>query len=145
LPAVHACVTVCSPDLSAPGREDWDNRDAMKSIALFRNEKKVVEFAAGTPIFNEGDPSSSMYAVLDGSVTLTKGGQALLTLEVGEIFGEMGLVDDSPRSTAAVAASDVRLAVVDRQRFVFLVQEHPTFALQVMSVMAERLRNLPAS
>jgi CRP-like cAMP-binding protein len=52
----------------------------------------------------------------------------------------MGVVDSSPRSATAVAAEDTSLAVIDKRRFLFLVGETPTFALQVMANMAERLR-----
>jgi CRP/FNR family cyclic AMP-dependent transcriptional regulator len=52
----------------------------------------------------------------------------------------MAIVDGSPRSATAVAVTDTKLAVIDRHRFLFLVQETPMFALQVMSSLAERLR-----
>ena len=52
----------------------------------------------------------------------------------------MALVDNSPRSATAVALEETTLAMIDRHRFLFLVQETPMFALEVMSVMADRLR-----
>ena len=52
----------------------------------------------------------------------------------------MAIVDSSPRSGTVVAVTDTKLAVIDRGRFLFLVQETPMFALQVMSSIAERLR-----
>ena len=52
----------------------------------------------------------------------------------------MALVDEAPRSATATAATETRVVRVDLEHFIYLVQEHPTFALQVMSVMAERLR-----
>ena len=58
-----------------------------------------------------------------------------------DVFGEMALIDNSPRSLTAVAITDTTLATIDRHRFLFLVQETPTFAIDVMTVMAERLRN----
>jgi CRP/FNR family transcriptional regulator, cyclic AMP receptor protein len=60
-----------------------------------------------------------------------------------ETFGEMAIVDSSPRSATVVAVTDTKLAVIDRRMFLFLVQETPMFALQVMSNMAERLRTEP--
>jgi CRP-like cAMP-binding protein len=58
-----------------------------------------------------------------------------------DVFGEMSVVDSSPRSATAVAVTDTKLAVIDRRMFLFLVHETPMFALQVMSTMAERLRS----
>jgi CRP/FNR family transcriptional regulator, cyclic AMP receptor protein len=50
------------------------------------------------------------------------------------------LIDPAPRSADARARTDARVVRIDKRRFTFLVHEHPTFALQVMTVMAERLR-----
>ena len=67
------------------------------------------------------------------------------TVGKGGLVGEMALIDDSPRSADAVARTDCLLTPVDERRFLFLVHETPMFALQVMTVMAERLRDhLPA-
>ena len=52
----------------------------------------------------------------------------------------MAIIDSSPRSGTVIAVTDAKLAVIDRNKFLFLVQETPMFALQVMSTMAERLR-----
>ena len=82
-----------------------------------------------------------MYAVVEGVVELSRNGTAIETVGEGNIFGELALVDDHSRGATATAATAARLAPVDKARFTFLVQEHPTFALQVMAVMAERIRN----
>jgi CRP-like cAMP-binding protein len=58
-----------------------------------------------------------------------------------DIFGEMALVGSSPRSATAVAVTDCTLAVINKHRFLFLVQETPMFALQVMPAMASRTRS----
>ena len=110
------------------------------SIDIFKNSANTVEFSPGEVIFKEGEPGDVMYAVVDGSVDIVLGGQTIEKVEPGGIFGELALVDDSPRGATAVAASAARVAPVDKRHFTFLVQEHPTFALQVMSVMAARLR-----
>jgi CRP-like cAMP-binding protein len=52
----------------------------------------------------------------------------------------MALLDAEPRMATAVATEDTELAVIDRHRFLFLVQETPMFALSVMSAMAKRFR-----
>ena len=67
-------------------------------------------------------------------------GRVIETVGEGGILGELALVDHSVRGATATAATAARLAPVDESRFTFLVQEHPTFALQVMKIMAERLR-----
>ncbi|MGP8159873.1 MAG: cyclic nucleotide-binding domain-containing protein [Candidatus Dormibacteria bacterium] len=107
---------------------------------LFNNPTDTRKVSAGTVIFAEGDPGAEMFGVLDGEVELRGTGGLLRRLGPREVFGEMALVDDSPRSATAVAVSATTLAAVDRHRFLFLVQETPMFALEVMSVMADRLR-----
>jgi CRP-like cAMP-binding protein len=112
----------------------------LPSFNFFRNSPDVAAFEPGQVVFKQGDPGDVMYAVVEGRVDLTRDGRVLETVAEGNIFGELALVDDSPRGATATAATPARLAPVDKRRFTFLVQEHPTFALQVMAVVAERLR-----
>jgi CRP-like cAMP-binding protein len=67
-------------------------------------------------------------------------GVVLEAVGPGGILGELALIDASPRSATATATTTARVVPVDEERFTYLVNEHPTFALQVMSVMADRLR-----
>jgi CRP/FNR family transcriptional regulator, cyclic AMP receptor protein len=114
-------------------------------INIFMNASDAQPFEPGQIIFEEGDPGETMYAVTEGRVDIIVGGHAVETVEAGGIIGEMALIDSGPRSATAVAATAAKLVTVDRNQFTFLVQEHPTFALQVMKIMAERLRRADAS
>ena len=62
------------------------------------------------------------------------------TLGPGSLVGEMALIDAQVRSATATAKSACRLAPVTEKRFLFMVQQTPFFALQVMRILAERLR-----
>ncbi len=68
------------------------------------------------------------------------GHRLLDTLEANEIFGEMALIDDKPRSATAIALSDVALVPISEMQFLLLVTRKPAFALEVMRVLARRLR-----
>jgi CRP-like cAMP-binding protein len=83
-----------------------------------------------------------MYVVLQGSVSLSINGREVERLEAGGVLGEMALIDTAPRSASAVAASDCRLVPIDQRRFAFLIQQTPNFALQIMRVIADRLRRM---
>jgi CRP-like cAMP-binding protein len=107
---------------------------------LFERDSYAREYPAGARIFAAGEHGDEMYVVLEGEVSIMAQGKVLETVARGGIFGEMALVDDSPRSADAVAGSDCRVAAIDRRHFTYLVQETPFFALQVMSIMADRLR-----
>ena len=107
---------------------------------LFRNSQSTTALQAGDVIFSAGDQGTEMFGIIEGSVELRVGSAVLAKLGPGEVFGEMALIAKEPRSATAVATSPTTLAAVDRHRFLFLVQETPMFALQIMSVMADRIR-----
>lgn len=112
----------------------------MDMRGLFRDTEDARHFQAGATICVEGEPGDVMYVVLDGEVDIRVGSHLLATVGPGEIFCEMALIGSTARSASAVAKSDCRLAPVDEQRFLFLVQHAPYFALNVMRVLADRLR-----
>jgi CRP-like cAMP-binding protein len=101
-----------------------------------------VTYSAGQTIFSQGDPGNQMFIVLDGTVDIVIRGKSIATLDSGNIFGEMALIDKNPRSATALAKTDVRLAAIDEERFMELVKENPRFALRIMSILAARLRRM---
>ena len=117
----------------------------MPGINIFKNASNTVTLEPGDVVFTEGDPGDAMYAVVEGSVDIVLGDAVIETVESGGIVGELALVDKGARSAGAIARTPARLARVDEREFVFLVQEHPTFALQVMRILAERIRRANAA
>ena len=99
-------------------------------------------FSAGQHIFTAGQPGDTMYVVKEGEVEVVVNGKVVDTLGPGGILGEMALIDKQPRSATAVAKTDCKLVSVNEQRFQRLVQQTPHFAIQVMRVMAQRLRHM---
>jgi CRP-like cAMP-binding protein len=78
------------------------------------------EVPGGTPVFVEGTVGDEMYVLLTGKVRISKrlpgvGEEALAILEPGAYFGEMAMVDDSPRSADALAHTGCALAVIKRE------------------------------
>lgn len=114
----------------------------MTQINLFRNAKERIDYTPGQVIFNEGDSASVMYAVIEGTVDIKLDDQVIDSAEPGGIFGEMALVDSSPRSATAVARTAVTLTPVDQKLFLRMVEQTPYFAVQVLTIMSERLRRL---
>jgi CRP/FNR family transcriptional regulator, cyclic AMP receptor protein len=108
----------------------------------FRHETKIVKLAPGQALFREGEPAACMYVVRSGTVRVSTGTTVLEEFGPGSILGEMALIEDSPRSATVTAVSDCEIAVVDRHRFLFLVQQTPSFALNVMKVLSHRLREM---
>lgn len=114
----------------------------MIKIDLFRFIQDAHTFARGEAIFREGDRGDGMYVVVDGRVQLRVRGKALEDIGPGAVLGEMALIDDAPRTASAIAKRDCRLVRIDAKRFRSLVQQTPDFALQIMAVMAKRLRRM---
>jgi CRP/FNR family cyclic AMP-dependent transcriptional regulator len=112
----------------------------MTDIHIFKSSPDAVEVAAGEILFSEGEAGDEMFAVVEGEVELTHQGRVIESVTAGGILGEMALIDTAPRSATATAQTSTRIVRIDQKRFTFLVHEHPTFALQVMRVMARRLR-----
>ena len=130
---------------AAPGEEADQERTKMTTIDLFRNAEETEAYPAGHVIFREGDPGHTMYAVQEGEVDLVVHGNVVETVGAGGIFGEMSLLlEGHRRSAAAIAKTDCRLAPVTEKRFNFLVQQTPNFALQVMRIIADRLIRMDA-
>jgi CRP-like cAMP-binding protein len=114
----------------------------MMQISLFNQEAQSELFTAGRPVFAAGDPGNVMFAVLAGTVEIAVRGEVVETVGPGGVFGEMALVEDRPRTASAIVKTEARLVRVSRQRFLFLVQQTPFFALQLMAIMGERLRRM---
>ena len=98
------------------------------------------DFKAGDVIFRQGDPARELFIVQSGEVEIHLGNRLLETLPQYSIFGEMALIDNAPRSATAIAATDAKLVPVSEKQFLFLISNTPYFALNVMRVMARRLR-----
>lgn len=111
-------------------------------IHLFDRDQNAEAFAAGATVFNEGATGEVMYALLEGQVEIVINGKVVERIGPGGVFGEMALVEDRPRVATARVTSNARLVSVDRKRFMFLVQQNPFFALQIMAIMAGRLRHM---
>lgn len=111
-------------------------------IHLFDKDQAAEIYPAGKTIFQVGDAGEQMFAVLDGTVEITINGQVVETVGAGGVFGEMALIEDRPRAAGAVVTTEAKIVPIDRKRFMFLVQQNPFFALQLMTVMAQRLRRM---
>jgi len=117
----------------------------MASIDLMRNDPAAKDVATGETIFSIGEPGDHAFVVIEGEVELELHGRILETVGAGGIFGEMALIDTHERSATASVKTAGRIVPIDRKRFLYLVQNTPYFAVEVMQVMAERLRRMDAT
>ncbi len=111
------------------------------TIDIFKFEKNVEYFSEGEVIFKAGDEGHCMYVIQDGEVQVMVGDRPIQVLGTGEVFGEMALVDSSPRSADVVAKTDCRVVPIDEDKFMAHVHRTPFFALQMMRLLSDRLRH----
>ena len=81
-----------------------------------------------------------MYILMSGTAEIIVHDRVMETAEAGTILGEMAIIDDSTRSATVIAKTDCKFLPIERERFIFLVQQKPEFALHVMKVLTHRLR-----
>jgi CRP-like cAMP-binding protein len=127
--------------------------DPRVAESLFRASGKEERFANEKELFAEDDKAkgglfsrnvSRMYYLVSGEVALTMGGRALDTMKAGEIFGEMAVITERPRSASARAKGDVVAYSLSASELQQALASTPEFALMIMSVMSDRLRFIAA-
>jgi CRP-like cAMP-binding protein len=100
-------------------------------------------FEAGEIIFSEFEPGDSFYLIQEGRVELVKViGEVEKTLDIlqpSEMFGEMAILEDSPRSATAIALDTVRVLEFNRQNFDILMAGNPQIALKLLKTFTRRL------
>ena len=116
----------------------------MNFANLFRNEEKLTDYQPGSVVIEQGKPHDHVHVILEGSAEIFVNGKVVEELREGAIFGEMALIDSTPSSATVKAATPLKIASIDERRFLFLVQQHPTFAIELMKVLASRLRHMNA-
>jgi CRP-like cAMP-binding protein len=113
----------------------------MTSMDMFQDAIRIESFSPGETIFEQGQPGDVMYLIKDGVVDIMMGDKIVDALEGGDIFGELALIDNEPRSATAIARTNCTLLPINEERFLFFVQKTPYFSLYLMKILADRLRN----
>jgi CRP-like cAMP-binding protein len=103
------------------------------------------EFGAGAVIVGQEDRGDSLFVITTGRVKVVLYGDSgreiiLSILKEGEIFGEMSLLDNQPRSASVIALEATRLLVLERSAFVRHIEAHPTTATAILAELSRRLR-----
>jgi CRP-like cAMP-binding protein len=103
-------------------------------------------YQVGDVVFAEGDTSSEMFIVQEGKLAVTKqvaGREVFLaTLERGDFFGEMPLLDAQPRHATCYAIAPTRLVAIRSGELLLKLRRDPTFALEMLQTMSRRIRHL---
>jgi len=109
-------------------------------------QKFLRTYKKNEVVFEQGAEGKEMFIVHQGEVrilhkTKETGESTLTVLRPGEFFGEMALIDNSPRSASAIAnEDDTELIVLDKPKFTYMVQQLPDFSIAIMQKLCQTLR-----
>jgi CRP-like cAMP-binding protein len=102
-------------------------------------------YKSGEVIFREGEQSDAAYLVVSGKVRIVKGldtagAKDIAVVGAGQYVGEMGAVDEVPRSASAVAEKAVACLPVTPEAFLYMLRRNPEEAIDLLKILFERLR-----
>ncbi|OGW11914.1 MAG: hypothetical protein A2W77_01480 [Nitrospinae bacterium RIFCSPLOWO2_12_39_16] len=108
------------------------------------NTSIVERFADGQTIVTEGIISTKAYIILSGQVKISKKvgekNVSIGTLKEGDVFGEMGLFSNSPRTASVIAIGDVNVGIIDKKYFAELLNKTPAELKFIVNTLVDRLR-----
>jgi signal transduction histidine kinase len=118
---------------------------APEDLASLKSVTREVTFPGGAEIFKEGDAGDALYAVASGRVQISAvmgdgERQVLSRLPPGEVFGELAIIDNQPRSATAMAEVDSTLLLVPRDKMISMLTSSPQFSFSMMREITQRLR-----
>ena len=115
-----------------------------REIEAIARAAKEVNHRVGHVIAREGETGVDFFLITDGSAEVTVGGKRRAELGPGDFFGEISLLDQGTRTATVRSTSPIRLLGLTAWVFRGLVEQHPTIALNMLRVVAQRLRSASA-
>jgi CRP/FNR family transcriptional regulator, cyclic AMP receptor protein len=127
--------------------------DALRSAPLFEglSRKELVQLARmsddlevppGQVLCREGEVGQQFFVIIDGKVEVTRKGKRVAARGAGDFFGEIALLEDTPRMATVTAKTPLRLFVLTRRDFRHLVDESPRVERKVLRALARRVVEL---
>lgn len=113
------------------------SRGELLELAKVTEDMEVEE---GKVLTREGQSGSEFFVIIDGEVSVTKDGQEIRTLGPGDFFGEIALLEDTPRTATVVAKTPLRFFVLTRQSFRSMLAHQPELERKVLAALEERVR-----
>jgi CRP/FNR family cyclic AMP-dependent transcriptional regulator len=128
-----------------------DKVEVIKRVPLFANCSRgelgeiaqiadEIDLPEGKELTKQGAPGREFFVLLEGDADVTKDGASINTLGAGDFFGEIALVEDTPRTATVTATSPVRALVITDRAFKRLLEEQPEIQHKVLVALAERVK-----
>ncbi len=112
------------------------SKDELREMAKSTED---LEVDAGKVLCREGEPAQEFFVIIEGEAEATKDGQPLQTMGPGDFFGEIGLIEDIPRTATVTATTPLRFFVLTRQSFLGMLDRMPGVERKVLRALAKRL------
>ena len=120
------------------------DKTLLASLTQGLGDQAQQRYDKGKVIMVAGQTGALMYVVLEGKVAISIRGAVVQFVGPGAVFGEMALINQSPRAANAAAEADTILLGINRQVFLNLIKSDPTFGASLLTAVAERVRNTAA-
>ena len=112
------------------------SRDELQELAKTTEDLEVDE---GKVLCRQGEPAQEFFVIIEGDAEATKDGESLRTMGPGDFFGEIGLIEDIPRTATVTAATPLRFFVLTRQSFWGMLDRMPGVERKILRALAKRL------
>lgn len=110
-------------------------------LLVIAEEMKTLDMIAGQTIFSQGDLPDGMYVIYSGQVSIIRNNQILVNLEESDVFGELALIDDSPRSATALVKKDGVVFFLEKEAFDRITADLPEVLYNVVHLVMRYLRS----
>jgi CRP-like cAMP-binding protein len=108
-----------------------------------KNDEAVRNYVKDTMIFSEGEMGDELYVIQKGSVKIVKIVESkeilLAVLKIGDIFGEMAVLESKPRAASAVAYADCQILAINKVNFSAMISAQPQIVARLTTLLAERI------
>jgi CRP/FNR family transcriptional regulator, cyclic AMP receptor protein len=113
-----------------------------RELELIARRGTDIVFDAGAQVVREGSQGYEFFVIVDGKASVSRAGRQVATLGPGDFFGELSLLDRTPRNATVTADTRLETVVVSSQEFRSLLEEAPGLTYKLLAGMARRLRDL---
>ncbi len=118
---------------------------SIREIFHIANIAREIALPGDKLIISEGDMGEELFMLIEGGVEIYTAGKKLDRLGPGSCIGELSIIDKEPRSANAKTTGPSRLLSIQRKDFLLTLRDNPAISINVMRVMAERLRKMIAA
>lgn len=112
--------------------------DQLVHLIQIARTQKLPE---NTEFIKEGETGDELFIIMDGEVNVTRSGKEIARLSIGDCIGELSIIDKEPRSATVKTTKQSLLLSLNRNDFLLTLKSNPTIAINVMKVIADRLRS----